>query len=96
MKEENEEFAFNEALRARLKALREGKGWTAEQMAEALGIPPDRYRKYESRSPAPQYLIPRIALIMDKSIEYILTGKDKKPPLPSRPSVAPSCRSCRG
>jgi transcriptional regulator with XRE-family HTH domain len=88
MKEENDERAFNEALRVRLKALRDGKGWTAEEMADALGIPPERYRKYESRSPVPQYLIPRIALIMDKSIEFVLTGKDKKPSLSPRPAAA--------
>jgi transcriptional regulator with XRE-family HTH domain len=50
MAESNEERQFNEALIARTKAWREEKGWTAEQMAVALGIPADRYRKYETRT----------------------------------------------
>lgn len=75
---ENEQFLFENALCERVKALREAKGWTAEQMGLALGIPPERYRKYENRSPLPQYLIPRFAQIVDRSIEFILTGKEKK------------------
>lgn len=76
--ESNEQLMFENALCARVKRLREEKGWTAEQMGIALGIPPERYRKYESRSPIPQYLIPRFAAVVDRSIEYILTGKDQR------------------
>jgi transcriptional regulator with XRE-family HTH domain len=83
MSDQNEESLFNSSLVARVKALREEKGWSAEQMATALGVPAERYRKYESRSPLPQYLIQRFALIVDRSVEFILTGKDKKP-LPAR------------
>jgi len=78
MSESNEQMLFENALCARVKTLREGKGWTAEQMAIALGIPADRYRKYEVRSPLPQYLIPRFAAVVDRSIEFILTGHEKK------------------
>jgi transcriptional regulator with XRE-family HTH domain len=74
----NEELLFNEALCARTRALRDEKHWTAEQMASALGIPPDRYRKYEKRSPIPHYLIPRLALICDRTVEFILTGRTTK------------------
>jgi len=75
---QNEQMIFEDALCARVKRLREEKGWTAEQMAIALGIPPERYRKYENRSPLPQYLIPRFALVVDRSSEYILTGKEPR------------------
>ena len=78
MTTESDEFLFTNELCARVKALREGKGWTAEQMATALGIPPERYRKYENRSPIPQYLIPRFALIVDRSVEFVLTGAEPK------------------
>lgn len=74
----NEQLIFENALCERVRALREAKGWTAEQMAIALGIPSERYRKYETRSPIPQYLIPRFAQVTDRSIEYILTGKERK------------------
>lgn len=83
------EQEFNEALLARVHALRIERGYTTEQMAIALGIPPDRYRKYESRTPLPQYLIERFAIIVDRDVEYILTGKSSRPP--RRP--APVARS---
>lgn len=71
----SDEAAFNEALCARVHQLRTDRGWTAEQMATALGVPPDRYRKYEYRSPLPHYLVERFALIVGRDVEYILTGK---------------------
>jgi hypothetical protein len=55
----NEEAIFNEAICARVHRLRNERGWTAAQMATALGVPPERYRKYEYRSPLPHYLIER-------------------------------------
>lgn len=78
MGDSNEELLFNEALCARVQSLRKTKGedWTQERMASILGIPPDRYRKYENRSPMPLYLIPRFAAVVDRSIEYVVTGKD--------------------
>lgn len=71
----NEEAQFNEALIARTHRLRNERGWTAQQMATALGVPAERYRKYEYRTPLPHYLIERFALIVGRDIEYILTGK---------------------
>jgi hypothetical protein len=71
----SEEAAFNEALCARVHRLRNDRGWTSQQMATALGVPPDRYRKYEYRSPMPHYLVERFALIVGRDVEYILTGK---------------------
>ena len=72
-----EELQFNEALCARVHRVRNDRGWTSEQMATALGIPSERYRKYEYRSPLPCYLIERFALINNMSIAYVLTGKNE-------------------
>ena len=71
---ENRELQFNEALCARVHRLRNERGDTAEEMAKKLGIPADRYRKYEYRSPLPHYLIEQFALIGGRDVEYILTG----------------------
>ena len=60
---------------ARTKALRESKGWTSIQMAAALDIPHERYRKYESRTPLPHALMERFALITGVSVEYLITGR---------------------
>ena len=70
---------FDEAYIARTKRLREEWGWTSEQMATALGVPPDRYRKYEYRSLLPHYLIEQFAQIVDRDVAYILTGKSSVP-----------------
>ena len=75
----NEEAMFNEALCARTHELRNERGWTAQQMATALGVPPDRYRKYEYRSPMPAYLMERFALIVGCDLDYLLLGKSNKP-----------------
>lgn len=69
------EQEFNEAFIARVKRLREDRGWTSERMATMLGIPAERYRKYEYRTPLPHYLIERFALLVDRDVSYLLTGK---------------------
>lgn len=64
----------------RVKALRvgmkhaDGKPWTAEDMAVALGVEADTYRKYESRSLLPHELIKRFALITGVTVEFLMTG----------------------
>lgn len=91
MAESNEEAAFNEALCARVKRWREEKGWTAAQMATALGVPPDRYRKYEVRSPLPAYLMHRFCLISEADLENLLLGKARRRAVPPK-LVAKSAR----
>lgn len=88
MTDADDEMLFNQAYCARLRALRTQRGWTAEQMATALGVPPDRYRKYEVRSPMPPYLIERFALIVGQDVHYLVTGKTER-----RTIVQPLSRS---
>lgn len=71
----SEEALFNEQFIARVHRLRNDRGYTAAQMATALGVPAERYRKYEYRTPLPHYLIERFALIVGRDIEYLLTGR---------------------
>lgn len=74
----DDEALFNNDLCARTRALRDDLHWTAEQMATALGIPADRYRKYEVRSPIPAYLMERFCLITNVDFDYLLTGKGNR------------------
>lgn len=74
----NEEAAFNEALCARVHQLRNDRGYTSAQMGTALGVPPERYRKYEYRSPLPAYLMQRFCVIVGCDLEHLLTGKLRK------------------
>ena len=73
------EQSFNEAFTARVHHLRQTMNWTAAEMASALNIPAERYRKYESRSLLPHYLIEPFALIGGRDVEYVLTGKSSRP-----------------
>jgi transcriptional regulator with XRE-family HTH domain len=75
---ENRERKFNEGLCGRVHRLRKERGVTAEEMAIMLGVPPDRYRKYEYRSPLPHYLIEQFALIVGRDLEYVLTGNTSR------------------
>lgn len=47
----------------RTAELRDARGLTQSEMAEALGIPVERYKKYENRSPLPQWLTARFCII---------------------------------
>lgn len=78
MNDQNRELLFNETLVQRTHDLRKGRGWTAEQMATALGVPVERYRKYEKRSPLPAYLMERFCLIVDCDLDYLLTGRRRQ------------------
>lgn len=78
MSDAHSESMFNESLCARTHELRNERGYTSAQMATALGLPADRYRKYEYRSPLPAYLWERFALIVGCDLDYLLTGKTPK------------------
>jgi hypothetical protein len=80
MPEKPASSAYNAELIGRVKSLREGMRtpdgarWTSEQMAKALDIPADRYRKYELRTPLPHELLERFALIVGVTVEFLVTG----------------------
>ena len=54
---------FNEAFCTRTRELREATGMSQIEMAGALGVSAEAYRKYEKRSPLPHYLVIRFCAI---------------------------------
>lgn len=76
---------FEELFVARTKALRELSGMTGPQMATALEIPYERYKKYETRSPLPHDLVERFALITRVPVDFVMTGRRTKQGLPDVP-----------
>lgn len=72
-----DEAQFNDEMCERIQRLRIERAWTQQQMAAAIGLPHERYKKYETRSPMPAYLLPRFAQVVDRTVSYILTGKDE-------------------
>jgi hypothetical protein len=89
------EAAFNRAYCRRVKDLRRSKGWTQQQMATALGLPLDRYKKYEDRSPMPGYLVEPFALIVERTVGYVMTGKPAPRHNPQPPSGKPPLKRNR-
>lgn len=75
---ESEEFIFNNAYCDRVKRFREETGMSAAQMADLLGVPADRYRKYETRSPLPPYLVGKFCQIVGWDVEHVLIGKPRE------------------
>lgn len=75
---ESDEFIFNNAYCERVKRFREETGMTAAQMADLLGVPAERYRKYETRSPLPPYLVERFCRIVGWDVEHLLIGKPRE------------------
>ncbi len=59
----------------RTKALRAHRGMTSAEMAAALDIPVDRYRKYESRTPMPHDLLERFAIIAGVTLDFLVSGR---------------------
>lgn len=75
---ESDEFIFNNAYCERVKRFRGETNMSAEEMAKLLGIPPDRYRKYETRSPMPVYLVPDFCRIVGCDLEHLILGKPRE------------------
>lgn len=64
--------AWRKRFAERTAELRDARGWTQAQMAEALGIPIERYKKYEQRTPLPHNLLARFALICGVELSDLL------------------------
>lgn len=75
---ESEEFIFNNGYCDRVKRFRNETNMTAEEMAGLLGVPADRYRKYERRSPMPVYLIAKFCRIVGCDLEHLILGKPRE------------------
>ena len=72
---QNEQISYLDGLLERTTSARTAKGWTQEFVASALGIPLERYKKYETRSALPLYLIERFCLLTDLDPNFLVTGK---------------------
>lgn len=79
MAESETELEYKQGFTARIAEARERLGWKQWQVAEALGMPQDRYKQYEKRTLLPHHLIGRFCLITRVDPEWLLTGRGKKP-----------------
>lgn len=89
---ENDELLFNQGLCERTQRFRKERNLTQQHMATLLGVPVDRYRKYETRSPLPHYLVERFCLIVDCTMDELLLGTPRKARKPALVSDKPKSR----
>lgn len=82
MAESDTEDQFKQEFTGRVKAARASLGWKQWQMADALGMPQDKYKQYEGRSLLPHHLIGRFCLVTHIDPEWLMTGRGKKPMKP--------------
>lgn len=77
-----EEDAFNTAFQARLRETRTTMKWSHPQMAHALGLGTDAYKKIElrPRSAFPLYLFPRLIFVTGRPYSYWMGGKSVASP----------------
>jgi transcriptional regulator with XRE-family HTH domain len=67
--------AFSRAIGARLRELREERGWTQRELDSRLGILQSKLSKYESGTHQPSLrTLVRIANLFGVSTDYLLTG----------------------
>lgn len=71
------EEEFNAAFQRRLKETRLERRMTHGQMAHALRIKEDAYKKYENRSGSafPIYLLPQLVFVTSRPYSYWLDGQ---------------------
>lgn len=65
---------------ARTQRLREERGFTQQDMAEALEVPLATYAKWERRSPIRHAYVFRFCGIVGCEIHYLFTGRHRAKP----------------
>jgi len=79
MADQETEAEFKQRFMQRVKDARMALGWKQWQMADALGMPQDKYKTYEVRTYLPHHLIGRFCLITRVDPEWLVTGRGEKP-----------------
>lgn len=91
MADSETETQYKQSFTQRVAEARVALGWKQWQMAEALGMPQDKYKQYEGRSLLPHHLIRRFCLIARVDMEWLMTGQGKMK-LPVLPPVEPDIK----
>ena len=80
MAEPEAELEYKQQFILRVTKSRTASGMKQWQIAEAMGIPQDKYKQYETRSLMPHHLIGRFCAICRVDPEWLVTGRGRKPP----------------
>ena len=69
------DYEYAQTVCARLRAFREGSGFTTSVVAEHLNIPSSLYVLYEEYLLVPHQVIPALCELLNVSTWHYLTGK---------------------
>jgi hypothetical protein len=87
-KEKLSPAAYREAFYRRIRTAREFYTEEPGIMAEALGVPPGTYTRYETRTMMPHHLIPRFCQLTGVTTDWLFFGPTAARALPStRPAT---------
>ena len=79
MADSGTEAQYKQAFIERVKSARIATGMKQWQIADALDMPQDKYKQYESRSLLPHHLIGRFCIVTRVDPEWLITGRGQKP-----------------
>ena len=66
---------------ARIRTAREGRGWTQDQLAEAVGVSRSAVAQWETgRAGQVTTNLTRVASVLGVGVEHLMYGRDKRTP----------------
>src|ERR1700684_673295 len=72
-------------IRPRIRTAREDRGWTQDQLANAVGVSRSAVAQWETgRAGQVTTNLTRIAEVLEVGVQYIMYGDDKPPPAEAR------------
>lgn len=87
MADSETEAEFKQGFMNRTREARIARALKQWEIADALGMPQDKYKQYETRSLLPHHLIGRFCIICRIDPEWLVTGRGKM--VPKEPAEAP-------
>lgn len=98
MADTDQEAEYKQGFMKRVAEARVARGWKQWQMAEALDIPQDQYKQYETRGMMPHRYLWSFCMLANVSFEWLMTGKGRRAvPEPPRvePDIQPKLKKAR-
>ena len=89
MAESETETEYKQGFMRRVKEARIARALKQWELADALGMPQDKYKQYEGRSLLPHHLIGRFCIICRVDPEWLVTGRGKMAVKPPEPDIKP-------
>ncbi|HXJ02899.1 MAG TPA: hypothetical protein VNH44_16890 [Micropepsaceae bacterium] len=87
MAESETEAEYKQGFIRRVKDARIARALKQWEIADALGMPQDKYKQYETRSLLPHHLMGRFCIICRVDEKWLVTGRGKMVPKDTPPAA---------